>query len=94
MGEAMNHLIAQVSSIDFSSPLFREGTLGVMLAWFMFRFEKWSDRTVKELRTLSHRQDGLTKALLITELSRDTIGEHGKKAAQEMIAKIEARESD
>ena len=90
----MNELIAQAASIDFSSPIFRDGTMGVMLAWFMFRFEKWGDKIVKELRNLSHRQDGLTKALLIAELARDDFGEHGKRAAQEMLAKIDAREKE
>ena len=61
------------------------GPMGVMLAWFMLRFEKM-------MSTLSHRFDGLTRAMLVDVLSRENVGHSTKKTAQEMLSKIAARD--
>ncbi len=45
----------------------------------------------KELRTLAHRIDGLTRALLVDMTERDSAGIHVKKYAREEIAKIDER---
>lgn len=80
------HLIAQATPDGFGV-LINYGPLGVMLAWFMLRFEK----LVVEIRSLSHRLDGLTKALLMDLVSRDSTGPATRAQAQQEIAKIEAR---
>jgi hypothetical protein len=67
------------------------GPMGLMLIYFMFRGEKFSENVVKELRTLAHRIDGLTRAMLVDTVSRDSTGPHAKQKAQEMLNAIEAR---
>ena len=65
--------------------------MGLMLAWFMLRGEKLASKVAD----LAHRIDGLTKALLVDMIDRDTVGPHVKAYAKETIAKIDARaESD
>lgn len=63
------------------------GPMGVIIAWFMFRFEKWMAR-------LNHKIDGLTRAMLITELGRETANphSHARELAKEMLAKIKLRD--
>lgn len=67
--------------------LYAYGPMGIMLGWFMWRGEK----LMGEIRMLSHRIDGLTKALLMDMISRDTAGPHTRQQAQEALAKIVAR---
>ncbi len=61
--------------------------MGVILAWFMIRGEK----LVVEIRSQSHRIDGLSKALLMDLVSRDSVGVQTKLQARAEIAKIDAR---
>ena len=81
-------LIAQ-GTADSMSPLYTYGPLGIFCAWLMWRGERVYDG----LNKLSHRIDGLTRAMLVDVLSRDT-GPTTHKTAQEMLSKIEARDSD
>jgi hypothetical protein len=78
--------LAQIAS-DNTSVLLTYGPLGVICAWFMLRAEK----VFTELRSLSHRIDGLTRALLADMVERDSVGIQTKKYARAEIAKIEAR---
>ena len=80
------NLIAQVAA-EGGNILITYGPLGVISAWLMFRAEK----AFGEIRSLGHRIDGLTKALLMDMVSRDNCGLHTKAAARAEIAKIEAR---
>ena len=70
-----------------SASLYTYGPMGVVLGWFMWRGEK----LVGEIRSLAHRIDGLTRAMLMDMVNRDTCGDQAKRMAQEEIAKIERR---
>ncbi len=63
------------------------GPMGIMLAWFMWRGEKVAGK----LADLAHRIDGLTKALLLEMIDRDSLGAGTQKYIHETIAKIDAR---
>jgi len=84
-------VVAQVAQ-EMANPtnptnvLFQYGLAGVIIAWFMFEHKSFG----KDIRTLSHRIDGLTRAMLVDALSRENIGPMARKFAQEMLAKIEA----
>jgi len=81
----MYRIIAQIASEN--SGLLTYGPMGIMCAWLMLRAEK----IFGDIRSLSHRIDGLTRALLMDLVSRDTIGPATKEQARQEIAKIEAR---
>lgn len=81
-------LIAQSGIGEISSALFVYGPMGVMLAWFMWRFEA----LLKEIRTMSHRFDGMTRAILVDVVSRET-SPIVRQTAQDMLTKIAARDS-
>ncbi len=83
----IHQLIAQVAAVEPGSVLISYGPMGVILGWFMLRGEK----LVVEIRGLSHRIDGLTRALLMDLVSRDSVGIQTKTQARAEIAKIEAR---
>ncbi len=70
------------------NPLAQFGLLGVVLGYFMYQGTKLAS----EIRGLAHRIDGMTKALLMDLISRDSVGPHAKAEAQQAIAKIQARE--
>lgn len=81
--------IAQVvdSALPGASIIISYGPMGVILCWFMLRGEK----LVLEIRSLSHRLDGLTKALLVDMIDRESSGEHVKNYAREAIVQIDER---
>jgi len=83
------HTIAQTLA-DNSSALFAYGPLGIVCAWLMFRME----RVFTDLRDLSHRIDGLTRAMLVDMTERESAGPKAKEYAREAIAKIDARNKD
>ncbi len=84
----MIHILSQIAaSTEPFSILLAYGPMGVILAWFMIRGEK----LVVEIRSLSHRIDGLSKALLMDLVSRDSVGVQTKLQARAEIAKIDAR---
>lgn len=76
---------AQVPELNMTTALVIYGPMGGMIAWFMLRAER-------SLRTLSHRIDGMTRALLVDVISRDTAGVHAKNSARQMLAEIEAKD--
>lgn len=80
------NIIAQAAAEPVSI-LLAYGPMGVILLWFMARGEK----LVVEIRSLSHRIDGLSKALLMDLMSRDSVGIQTKAQARAEIAKIDAR---
>lgn len=83
----IQHVISQIATEQGGALLLTYGPMGAILLWFMARGEK----LVSEIRSLSHRIDGLTRALLMDMVSRDNVGPATKAQAQQEIAKIEAR---
>jgi len=77
--------IAQIAN-DYA-PLAPWGLLTAVLGWFMTQFAKLPG----EIKSLAHRIDGLTRALLVDMVERDSIGIHTKNYARQEIAKIDAR---
>ena len=85
----MNLILMQIGDGNLNAVLFMYGPLGIMCSWMMWQFPKM----VGEIRNLSHRIDGMTRAMLVDVLSRNgSVNPAAHKAAQEMLAKIEARE--
>ncbi len=86
----MNHidLISQVAA-DYQ-PFAQFGLNGIMLGFFMYLMKDMP----KDIRTLAHRVDGLTRALLVDMAERDSCGTHTKRYAREEIAKIDSRLAD
>jgi len=80
------HFLAQIAQ-DNGPMLLTYGPLGAICAWFMLRGEK----VVAEIRSLSHRIDGLTRALLVDMAERDNIGPRTRDYCHNEIAKIDAR---
>lgn len=78
--------VAQLASE--MNPLAQYGLLGIVLGYFMYQGTKLAG----EIRSLAHRIDGMTKALLMDLISRDSVGPHAREEAQRAIAKIQARE--
>lgn len=92
--------LAQMASD--AQPLAQYGLTGVILGWFMYMATKVpaaihkasSEATEKmqaEMKSVAHRVDGLTRAMLMDLVSRDSTGVQTKAKAREEIAKIEAR---
>jgi hypothetical protein len=46
-----------------------------------------------EIRSLAHRIDGLTKAMLMDMVTRDNLGPNAREICHKEIAKITARET-
>jgi len=78
--------LAQIVS-ENSSALLTYGPMGVILAWFMWRSERMTDK----LADLAHRIDGLTKALLVDMVERESSGDATKRFARDAISRIDAR---
>lgn len=76
-----------LAQVAVDNPLATFGLAGLVIGWMMI----FIDKLRSELRTLSHRIDGMTRALLIDLISRDSIGPLAKQMAREELAKIEAR---
>ena len=81
--------LAQQVPVDAITPLAPLGLLGSVLAWFMHHGAKLP----AEIRALAHRIDGLTRALLVDMVEKETCGEKTKNYCREEIAKIEARQN-
>jgi len=88
---AMNSAVA--ASPETVSVLLTYGPLGIILGWFMLRAEQKLEKIPAELRTLGHRLDGLTRALLADVISRDTGNHKAKEIAQKMLTEIENNKS-
>lgn len=80
------NFLAQIGELSGSTILFAYGPMGVFCAFFMWL----SPKMLGEIRNLSHRIDGMTKAMLADLISRDNSGPHTQKFAREMLAKLEA----
>lgn len=53
-------VIAQVATDAVAgNPLYNYGISGLMLSWFMWRYEKHSAALLSEIRRVTHRQLGL-----------------------------------
>lgn len=89
MNHAVQSLIGFLDTETVKFLVFNHGPVVAVLAWFMLRGEK----IVLEIRSLSHRIDGMTKAMLVDVLSRDSCGPSAREMAREMLAKIQAREN-
>ena len=79
--------VAQQVSVDSVAPLAPLGLLASILAWFMHHGAKLPS----EIRNLSHRIDGLTKAMLVDMVERESTGMHTKSYCRQEIAKIDER---
>jgi len=79
--------LSQIAAEPGAGVLLTYGPMGVLLLWFMYR----DGKIVPEIRSLSHRIDGLTRALLMDMVNRDSTGPATRAAAQAEIAKIEER---
>ena len=74
--------------LNLASLLVAYGPMGIMLVWFMWRFETM----VKAFRSLSHTIDGMTRAMLVDVMSRPGATTTVRRAATEMLNKIEERD--
>lgn len=78
---------------DYGSALLTYGPLGIICAYLLYRDERRdkaagerSELTNEELRKLSHRLSGMSKALIVDVLAR-SIDEHTRKIAQDLLEK-------
>lgn len=78
------HLLAQAVA---ENPLAAYGLTGSVIAALLYFINGF--RT--DLKDLAHRLDGLTRALLVDMIERDSIGEKTKAYCRDAIAKIDAR---
>lgn len=83
----MNHLLLMAQAAIEANPLASLGIAGVVIGWMMWFFDKLR----QEIKGLAHRIDGLTRALLMDLVSRDTTGPHAREMAREELSKIESR---
>lgn len=79
--------LATVDIAGLQASLLTYGPLGVITVWLMLREEK-RDKTIRDL---SHRINGLSKALLVDILARP-IDSTTRQLAKEMLEKVEAKE--
>ncbi len=86
-------LIAQTANslpdVNSTTLIVAYGPMGIMLAWFMWRFEAM----VKAFRGLSHTIDGMTKAMLVEVMSRPGSTNAARQTASEMLSKMEQKDS-
>lgn len=76
-----------IAQIVEANPFAAYGLAGLVIAWFMW----FVDKLRNEIRGLAHRIDGLTRALLMDLVSRDSTGPHAKAMASEELRRIDAR---
>lgn len=81
-------VIAQMASDATQSPaaLFAYGPMGIMLGWFLLRFEKM----VTEVRGMRHGFRGLESALLLEVSTRPDCPIIVKNYAKKQMAKLDA----
>lgn len=79
--------LAQVAGADVNpmTLLVAYGPMGIMLGWFMWRFETM----IKAFRGLSHQIEGMTKAMLVDVMSRPSTTAPIRQAAGDMLADME-----
>lgn len=83
------------------SPLYTYGPLGVITAFFMLAsyqlvgvIREDGVELRKEIKILTHRLDGLQRAMWADMVERETCGPKTRQFAREEIAKIDARMRD
>lgn len=82
------NILAQVeAAANTIPPLTAVGLLGAVLTWFMYQGAKLP----AEIRTLAHRIDGLTRAMLADMMERESTGMKAKDYCRNEMAKIDAR---
>lgn len=74
--------------VNLSSILVFYGPMGGMIVWFMWRFEKM----ITEIRRLGHRFDGMTRALLVDTIDRESSTPFVRDHARKMLSEIEERD--
>lgn len=82
----MTQHLLQISS-DYQV-LLNYGPLGVFCLWFMWRVEK----LIEKISTLSHRFDGITRAMLLEVTTRPHVPDQVRRAAEDMVMDIETRD--
>lgn len=80
-------IAALAQLVESNNALYTYGPLGIICVWLMYRDEK----RAADHRSLGHRLDGLTKALLVDMTERESCGTNTRRYAHEEIAKIDAR---
>lgn len=91
--------IAQQLPQDWFSVLTVYGPLALITAWLLLKAEKKFDKiadamstghgqVIEEIRNLSHRIHGMSKAMLIDVISREDAGDAAKRKAQELLDKM------
>lgn len=80
--------------------LYIYGPLGIMCGWLMLRAEKIGANlgadiraNSAEVRVMSHRFDGVQRAMLIVELNRDSSNATAQRLIREALQKIDARDA-
>lgn len=81
------HFLAQLADVNPTTLLVAYGPMGVMLAWFMWRFEAM----IKAFRGLSHQIEGMSKTLLVDIMSRPSTSATTRQVATDMLADMERK---
>lgn len=68
------------------------GPLGVICWWLLIKNDAKMDRVSTELRTVGHKIDGLTRALLADVISRETTGDKARGIAHKMLTDMEIQQ--
>lgn len=79
--------------LPFLNAIVVYGPMALMLYWFMWRAERKSEQVLEHLAKLSHRINGITKAMLVDVISRDNYNGAAREAAQRMLGEMEASDS-
>ena len=77
--------------VDIVSALISYGPLGLVTAWLMLRGERKLEVVADRIDKLSHRINGITKAMLVEVISRDNPHNGAARmAAERMLREMEA----
>lgn len=79
--------LAQMAA-DAPGALLAYGPMGVIMLWFMSRFEV----LIKEVRNYGHKIDGLRLALLAQAAASETANPNVRRLAEEEMARIRAKD--
>lgn len=80
-------ILAQVADVNPTTLLVAYGPMGIMLVWFMWRFEAM----IKAFRSLSHQIEGMSKVLLVEVMSRPSTTPATRQVATNLLADMERR---
>lgn len=79
--------LAQLSEVNPTTLLVAYGPMGIMLAWFMWRFEAM----IKAFRELGHKIEGWSKVQLVDIMSRPGTTATTRQVASDLLADMERR---